>query len=130
MFHFGFDIHCLFDQPLHLIELQLELEHFQLEYLCLDHVLSPNCMLLLYIYKKRPIVYIYVAAAAVLSNLKRIDVAYQPTTVVEGSWRQQHGYLCQLSPNWSSDKSSFQPAPYLSSIFTVIKSRLMNFNES
>ena len=31
--------------------------------------------------KKCPIVNFYVAAAAVLSNLKRIEVTYQPTTV-------------------------------------------------
>ena len=36
---------------------------------------------------KLPIILFYVASTAVLSNLKRIEVTYQPTTVAD-SWQQ------------------------------------------
>jgi len=37
--------------------------------------------------KKVPLVYVNEAAAAVLSNSKRIEDTYRPTTVAGGSWR-------------------------------------------
>ena len=124
---------CEFRQQYQSVNLMGDIDYWWCQiYILRDIQLSKNQLSWIQVSKKItqcPVVKFYKAAAAVLSNLKKIEVNMPTHLGCRGSWWLYHIYLCQLLPKRSSDKILFQPLPYLLSIFTVIKSRLMNFKE-